>query len=251
MFGVAVSPCSNPELTLEECLKEYGALGYRRIELFTRWTRSAADPLADPERYVALATRYGFTYSCLHLPPLSDDPASVSEAAWAARFAADIGCRCVIVKATRRELFAELGRQLLDAIEPLPVIPVLQNHKGSPISTLDDYQAVIRALDDPRMFCTLEVGHFHSVGVPWPVAYDALAGRIRHVHLKDQVGAQPVPFGTGEIDIAGLLARLVEDGYEGDVVVEMEVEDKENTLRYLGEALAYIEEHTPGWTSRG
>jgi len=251
MFSVAVSPCSNPDLTLEECLQKYGALGYRRIELFTGWTRAAADPLADPRRYLRLARDHGFTYSSLHLPSLSDDPASVSEAAWAARFASDIGCRCVIVKAEHKGLFAEAGRQLLDAIERLPVIPVLQNHKGSAISTLDDYLAALRALDDQRIFCTLEVGHFHSVGVPWRQAYDALKDRIRHVHVKDQIGAQSVPFGTGEIDLPGLFATLVEDGYDGDVVVEMEVADKKNTLRYLGDALRYIEENTPGWTSPG
>lgn len=251
MFSVAVSPCSNPGFTLEQCFKEYGALGYRRIELFTGWTHAAADPLADPEDYLAPARRHGFAYSCLHLPPLGDDPASLAEAARAARFASEIACRCAIVKAERRELFANLGRQLLDATEQLPVIPVLQNHKGSAISTLDDYQAVLSALDDPRMFCTLEVGHFQSVGVPWRAAYEALAGHIRHVHVKDQTGTQSVPFGTGEIDLPGLFARLVEDEYDGDVVVEMEVVDKENTLRYLGDALRYIEENTPGWSSRG
>jgi hypothetical protein len=32
-------------------------------------------------------------------------------------------------------------------------------------------------------------------------------------------------------------------GYTGDYVVEMEVEDRENTLRYLQDALSYLDAH--------
>jgi len=246
MFSVAVSPCSNPELTLEECFRAYGPLGYSRFEMFTGWCKSAADVRGDPRRCLELAAKYGFAYCCIHLPALSSNlEESLQQAVRAARFGAAIGCRCAIVKAKTKPDFLAGTRLLLDAIAELPIIPVLQNHKGTAITTLDDYLEVLEGVNDPRLMALLEVGHFHSVGVPWRRAYDALQGRIRHVHVKDQVGAQPVPFGTGEIDLPGLFARLAADGYEGDVVVEMETRDRENRLRYLGEALEYVKEHMP------
>ena len=49
-----------------------------------------------------------------------------------------------------------------------------------------------------------------------------------------------MPFGTGEIDLVGLFEHMRSVGYDGDYVVEMEVADKENTLRYLAGAVEYL-----------
>jgi sugar phosphate isomerase/epimerase len=49
-----------------------------------------------------------------------------------------------------------------------------------------------------------------------------------------------MPFGTGEVDLRGLLRHLHATGYTGDLVVEMETSDHENRLRYLREAFAYL-----------
>ena len=246
MIDIAVSPCSNPDLSLDEALAAYAELGYRRFEMFTSWCTSAADIHGDPRGPLAVAAEHGFSFCCIHCPPLSEDlDASLAEAAQACRFGALLGCRCAIVKAKTQADFAAGAGRLLDAIDGLPIIPVLQNHRGTAISTLDDFLEVLDAIGDPRMQCLLEVGHFHSVGVSWQEGYAALEGRIRHVHIKDQVVAQSVPFGTGEIDLPGLLERLVADDYQGDVVVEMEVADKANTLGYLGDALRYVKEHLP------
>lgn len=246
MIDIAVSPCSNPDLALDEALSAYAALGYRRFEMFTSWCKSAADIHGDPRGPLAAAAEHGFSFCCIHCPPLTGNlDASLAEAVQACRLGALLGCRCAIVKAKTRADFAAGAGRLLDAIDGLPIIPVLQNHKGTAISTLDDFLEVLGAIDDPRMQCLLEVGHFHSVGVSWREGYAALEGRIRHVHIKDQVGAQSVPFGTGEIDLPGLLERLVADDYQGDVVVEMEVADRKNTLGYLSDALRYVKEHLP------
>ena len=67
------------------------------------------------------------------------------------------------------------------------------------------------------------------------------AQKIKLVHTKDQIGRQSVPFGEGEIDNPGLFKLLHEIGYDGFVVVEIEVEDKENTPEYIKEAHAYLQ----------
>ena len=245
-FSLAVSPCSSPEMALAEALSAYERLGYSRLELFTSWARSAVDPDEDPEVYLGLADKYGFQFSSIHLPPLdAQDPSSVERAVNACRFGEELECLAALVKLTGRQRDIPACRALLDAIDDLAIIPVLQNHAGSPISTLDDYREVFEALDDDRMKCTLEVGQYHSVGIGWEEACSALVPRFELVHIKDQIGSQSVPFGTGEIDLPGLLARLCEVGYAGDVVIEMEVEDRENTLQYLGEALEYVKRYSP------
>ena len=46
---IAVSPCSNPDMSLDDVLRAYSSLGYSRFEVFTSWTKSAFDYRADPE----------------------------------------------------------------------------------------------------------------------------------------------------------------------------------------------------------
>ena len=101
-----------------------------------------------------------------------------------------------------------------------------------------DYRQVLDGIDDPRMQAVLEVGHFHSAGVRWQDGYDLLAGRIALVHIKDQVGPKPVPFGTGEIDLPEIFERLSADGYAGDVVVEMELEA--DVLKHYADGVEYL-----------
>jgi L-ribulose-5-phosphate 3-epimerase len=59
---------------------------------------------------------------------------------------------------------------------------------------------------------------------PYPDGYEALGGGAAHVHLKDVVweNGEPrcVPLGWGEVDYAGQLRRLAEDGYRGPLVLE-------------------------------
>ncbi|HJN15263.1 MAG TPA: sugar phosphate isomerase/epimerase family protein [Armatimonadota bacterium] len=246
MLSFAVSPCSNPEMSLAEVLSAYAQIGYTRFEAFTSWCKSALSADADPDAYLGFTDKYGIDFSSIHLPPITEDhETSIANAAKTCRLGAELGVRAALVKPTDLDRDAPAVKALLDEIDGLPVIPVLQNHAGSAIETLEDYDRILSTVDDARLKCTLEVGQFHSVGIDWREACEALDRRFELVHIKDQVGRQSVPFGTGEIDLPGLLARLAEDGYPGDVVVEMEVQDRENTLQYLRDALEYVNEHSP------
>lgn len=46
------------------------------------------------------------------------------------------------------------------------------------------------------------------VGGLWAEGFDLLGESIALVHVKDQVGPQSVPFGTGEVDLPGLFAHM-------------------------------------------
>jgi sugar phosphate isomerase/epimerase len=238
---LAVSPCSNPEWDLDSVLAAYAEIGFRKFEVFTSWCKSAFDVGRDPGFYLRMGRKHGMTFSSLHLPPVDGSaPEQFAPAVAAARFAAALGVKVVLFKAKSRPAYVQAARPFLDAIQGLPVTPVLQNHKGTPITTLEDFREVLAGIGDPRLKALLEVGHFHSVGVSWRAGWELLKDRLALVHIKDQVGAQSVPFGTGEVDLMGLLRHLDATGYAGDLVVEMETSDQENRVRYLREAFAYL-----------
>jgi len=245
--NIAVSPCSNPEMTLEEALAAYSGLGYAKLEAFTSWAKSSLDIAGDPAFYLDRARQRGMTFCSVHLPPITDDlESSLRRAVQAARFAEAIGAKVVLFKADSRDGYVKAAGPFLDAIQGLRVVPVLQNHAGTPISTLADYRCVLDGIADGRMKCLLEVGHFHSVGVSWRQGCELLGERIALVHVKDQIGRQSVAFGSGEIDLPGLFRHMHSAGYAGDYVVEMEVQDKANTLEYLGAALKYLGDNCEG-----
>lgn len=240
--NLVVSPCSNPELGLDEALDAYSRLGYQKFEVFTGWVKSGFDIDCPPEFYRQKGRRYGMRFKSMHLPAIGNDiDGTLAKAVQGARFAEAIGADVVLYKATSRPNYIKAAKRFLDAIEEVGVTPVLQNHAGTAISTLGDFEEVLQGIDDGRMKALLEVGHFHSVGVSWKQGYDLLREKIALIHIKDQVGRQSVPFGMGEIDLPGLFRHMDSVGYAGDYVIEMEVADKEHTLTYLAQAMKYME----------
>jgi sugar phosphate isomerase/epimerase len=245
---IAVSPCCNPELTLPEILSAYSGMGYRSFEVFTTWVKSAADFTASAESYCAPAKRYGMSYHSLHLPPIKTDDfeATFAAAVAAAEFAAKIGATIVLYKADTRAMYIKAAGRFLDAIDGLGVTPVVQNHFGTAVTTLDDVKEVHEGIADKRMKALLEVGHFHTAGVTWRSAAEYLGDSVVLIHIKDQIKAQSVAFGKGEIDLPGLFKYMDRSGYTGKYIVEMEVQDRENTLNYLKDAYRYMIRHCSG-----
>ncbi len=242
--SLIVSPCSNPELSLDECFARYSKLGYRRFEAFTSWVNSSIDLIRRPDFYLNKANAYGIRFASMHLPPVTDDiETTLPAAVKAARFARDIGAEVVLFKASSRKNYIAAGPRFLDAIEDLAITPVLQNHYGTPISSLADFREVIDGINDDRMKTLLEVGHFHSAGVSWREGWNLLRDSVALVHIKDQVGSKPVPFGVGEIDLPGLFRHMASAGYTGGYVVEMEAAmgDTERTLELLQDGYSYLQ----------
>jgi len=246
---LVISPCCNPDLDLESALAAYSALGFTQFEAFSSWANSALSLDVPAEEYKKLFEKYGMRVTSFHLSPITDEADSFDMAIKYAEFANAMGAEVVLYKAASRELYIQNAKRFLDTTAHLSIIPVVQNHFGTAVSTLDDVKEVTEGIADTtanvtnvgRMKNLLEVGHFHTAGVLWNEGYNYLgANRIALVHIKDQLGGLSVPFGTGEIDLKGMFKTLEADGYTGKYVVEMEVEDKENTLKYLQQAVEYI-----------
>jgi sugar phosphate isomerase/epimerase len=238
-----ISSCSLPQHDLPSILGVCREIGYRNFEVFTSWAKSSIDYHLDPQPFRDEFERRGMRVSSFHLPPIGDDiEVTLRESLTACRFAKALGAEVVLYKANSRPNYIAAAKRFLDGAGALGLTPVLQNHAGTAVSTLEDFREVLDGIRDDRLQALLEVGHFHSVGVGWKQAYEQLQGRIALVHIKDQIGRQSVPFGTGEIDLPGLFARLEADGYRGRIVIEMEVKDSENTLQYLADALRYVQQ---------
>jgi len=247
MNHLVISPCCNPTLPLETALKVYTALGYTQFEVFTSWAASAVDLAASPEAYRDLGRRYGMTFRSMHLPPVEENnlQETVRRAIEATRFARALGTTHVIFKANSRPAYITAAKPYLDAIVGWGVTPVLQNHRGMAISSLEDFQEVIAGIDDPRMQTLLEVGQFLRAGVAWQDGFELLAARstIGLVHFRDSRDGKDVPFGAGDVDMLHLFRLMRGIGYSGAFVVELEMEGSSDaeTLHHLGEARVYAE----------
>lgn len=245
---LVASPACLPGLKLEQLLPVFQRLGFTKLELFTEWSDSQVDWRGDPGPLRALVERHGLRVTSMHLPTVREPvETAVTDALNAARFAAALGADTVLFKAGSMGLYGLGGRMFLDALEAVgsPVVPVLQNHAGTVISTPDDFRAVFVLLQhDPRMKALLEVGHFQRIGVGWMEGWKLLEGRIGLIHINEIHRGQSVPYGTGEVDFAGLLRQVDTSGYNGNVVVELELEnqrtDPEETIRELAAALSFL-----------
>jgi sugar phosphate isomerase/epimerase len=237
--NLSASPCGFMQLPIDESMGAFREMGYTKFEAFTHGKPSALDPAKGPDAALATAKKHGLTYSSAHLPHVEED-LGVGEAVEVATFAAAIGVPVVLFKAVSRPVFIKSAKAFLDATEDLPITPVLQNHFGTPISTLEDFREVIDGIADPRMKTLLEVGHFEAAGIPWEQGHELLGGSIALVHVKDMKDRKPVPFGTGAVDLPGLFKAMAGDGYTGDFVIELETEPREERVAEMGKAMEYL-----------
>lgn len=94
-------------------------------------------------------------------------------------------------------------------------------------STAQELREMVDALGSPRIRAVFDPGN----GVfsrpdrqPIPADYEALRGVLCHVHCKDAVpcgeSAQAVCIGTGVVDYPRLFSALLQDGYDGYVMLE-------------------------------
>ena len=108
---IAVSPCSNPEMSLDEALAAYAAMGYRNFEVFTSWVKSHFELGSDPSAYRAKGSEYGMRFTSFHLPQIQADAVeeTLAAAVAAARAAEAIGAEAVLYKASDRPTYIAMA----------------------------------------------------------------------------------------------------------------------------------------------
>lgn len=130
------------------------------------------------------------------------------------------------------ELAGELGVRV--ALEPEP---------GMLVETLDEYRELSEEV--PGLHLALDTGHCLVTGEREPAAavreFSGLLGTVSIEDMRRGVH-EHLPFGTGEMDVSGVLAALGEVGFGGLVCVELSRESHRaheavpEALRYLRDA---------------
>lgn len=138
-----------------------------------------------------------------------------------------------------RELMIEGFKRLAERLSGRRVHICLENHAKNQIETQEDYASILAEVKSDNFAITLDTGHFTGSGIDGSVLIDRYPEKIRHMHLKDHIGARPVRFGEGETDNRRYLEKLAKIGYEGFLTVEVEHEGR--TLEDVIAAREHVE----------
>ena len=232
------------KFTLEEALTSYSGMGYRKFELYSTGRGAALDMSLGLDYYREMAKKYNITYSSLHVAPIAEDLGETFDyAVKCAYFAEELGIKPIVFNASAKAHYAKALKQFLQVTEGHDFNTIIQIHVGRAVDSLDEVKELVASIDDPRLGVLHEVGSYHELGSGWKEVFDTFGDRIKLVHLKDMIGSQCVPFGTGEIDIPALFRYFDSKGYTGDYVCEMNPKDKENTNQYFRDGLEYIKKN--------
>ena len=130
--------------------------------------------------------------------------------------------------------------RVLDAAERLGVPASLEPEPGMLVETVADYAAL--AERHPRLRLALDTGHCLVTQDMEPAdAVRAYADRIGTVAIEDMARGDHthLPFGAGDMDVAGVLAALNEVRFGGLVCVELSRESP-RAHQAIPESIAYL-----------
>ncbi|WP_283611593.1 sugar phosphate isomerase/epimerase family protein [Mycolicibacterium poriferae] len=272
-WGVCEVPGWGHQLTAERVLTEMRDVGLAATE-----TGPQGFLPGDPAALTALLQSYDLRCVGSFLPVLLHDPAHdpvpettapldslIATGAEVLVLAAATGAEGYDSRPTLDEqqwatLLANLDRVAAVAAER-GILAVLHPHVGTMVENRADVQ---RVLDGSTVQLCLDTGHLLIGGTdPLQLARE-VPGRIAHTHLKDvdaglaaRVQAGDIsyteavragiytPLGTGDVDIAGIVKALLDDGFDGWFVMEQDtiLDDEptgEGPVRDVRASVAYL-----------
>lgn len=236
-----------------EVMKEYGCTG---AEIRSLWGTNIGD-LSDGQidEAIKLISEAGLEVCCLASPLFkcelgdggSDDTGNTHQASVRTALeqmellkrlhkrANQFGTNLIRIFAYWRR--GEVTPQIEDAIfagitdavkfaEDNDIILVLENEHACYLSTGIELERILSRFNSPALRACWDPGNEFFTGYqPFPEGYNAIRNFVEHVHVKDaeQLASGKrrfVVIGEGEIDYAGQLAALRDDGYKGYVSVE-------------------------------
>lgn len=104
----------------------------------------------------------------------------------------------------------------------------LENEHTCTAATGEETAWFLDRITDDTLGAIWDPGNEAVVGSdPWPTGYEAVRGRIHHIHLKDPraIAKDPtfVVMGDGAIDYVAQFRALADDGYDGAMSLETHV----------------------------
>ncbi len=229
---IACSSLTFARSPLDEALKRVAALGFGHVDLavFERWAHVNPSELAADAAAVIARVRGAVQAAGLKVNALNVGLGDASEQERASRLAAvcalakGLGVRVLTLQppssATPMDDAVKLLRTMKQQVEQAGLIPAFETHTKT---VMEDPAAVLRLVElVPDMRLTLDHSHYVFGNVRSDRWVDLLP-HAAHVHLRDSgpdrehVQVEP---GTGEVDLAGLVRRLVQQRYAGPLSLE-------------------------------
>jgi sugar phosphate isomerase/epimerase len=117
----------------------------------------------------------------------------------------------------------------------------VENEEGFWGDTGEHTANLVRTIGHPAIGVNWDPGNAFCAGdQPFPAAYQAVRGLVRHVHFKDaqrSADGTAVYVAEGQVDWKGQLRALAADGYGGYISVETHLRPKVSSARELLERL--------------
>jgi sugar phosphate isomerase/epimerase len=223
-----------PNLLLPDALNVATEAGFDRIELFRTWSESSPVHADTSVRMVReRLDDAGVTLTGLNIRNITgrntakderDLGYNMRQVEWDIHLSRALRLQCANLKGgdrtdEAREDFITGINHVLGRVSDFTFN--IGNHKGNLLENIEDYQSILPELPD-RVKVLMDTGHLLSAGVDVRAFAEAFADRIGLVHLRDQRGEIPVPFGEGDLPFEGVIGILKGAGYEGELVIELE-----------------------------
>ncbi len=255
---------------LDEMLDYAVNVGCQTIELNGRatvhqgvWQRLGVDGIR--ERLANCGLEVGSLGGYCSMAQLDDAglEAQVSEFVGYCRIARELGIPVVrafagdvVAGASLDDLYPRMVagfQRIMAQVDGWPLRVGIENH-GRLINNGDWLASLIRDVGSPALGVTLDTGNFCWAGASIEQAerwFERLIPLTVNVHIKDgrYVDGQwtLLPAGRGDLDLAGLLKRLAQSGYGGQVVSEYEGEAEFGAS--TAESVAYLRGVAAGVTA--
>lgn len=137
----------------------------------------------------------------------------------------------------------ELGKYAHDHGIITSIHPI--SYKTSYWRFKEDYDVLLNGLDPRYMGYTPDAGHIAFGGMDPVEIFKEYLPLIKHVHFKDaSINNEWKKMGEGDIDFAGCVQVLVDDGYKGWIMVEEETPEAQlNTTNVIADIGQYVEKN--------
>lgn len=252
-MNLSFSTTACPKSELPEALEICKAAGFDKIELFRTWTESS--PLHDNTSVPMVRDRLdaaGVTLTGLNIRNITGRKADSDErnlgynmrqVTWDMHLAHALRLSTANTKGGQRtdEALEDLIEGINTALERFEDFTLnLGNHAGNRLEGLEDFNAVMPNVNE-RAKILLDTGHLLTAGEDILPFAETFANRIGLVHLRDQKGDTPVPFGEGDLPFKELITILKGAGYDGTLVIELEKVTWGESAEAAAKAREYIE----------
>jgi len=106
----------------------------------------------------------------------------------------------------------------------------IENEDGFWADTGARTSQMVRQINHPALGINWDPGNaFFAGDEPYPAGYQSVRGLVRHVHFKDALRSPDGELhyaAEGQVDWAGQVCALVQDGYEGFISLETHIRPK-------------------------